>query len=126
MMTTLMCLAVTIYLEARGEPERGKIAVGLVVLNRAKESNKKPCDVIRVPGQFSWYRGTNSLKIKPKDKSGWNNSLKAAQDAISLHSFDTTNVTYFHHKRLRPRWTYNLKKVTIAGNHIFYTEKKGG
>lgn len=125
-MSTVACLAITIYLEARGEPERGKIAVGLVVLNRAKEASVKPCDVIKVPGQFSWYRGTNSLKIKAKDQAGWNASVKAAQDAVLLHPFDTTNVTFFHHKSLRPKWTRNLTQVAIYGGHKFYSNKKGG
>jgi spore germination cell wall hydrolase CwlJ-like protein len=56
------CLALTIYHEARGESERGKIAVGYVVMNRTRSVlfPANVCAVVRQGGpqyhhcQFSW------------------------------------------------------------------------
>ena len=126
MLTTLTCLAMAIYMEARAEPERGQIKVGLVVLNRAEEYKMEPCQVLKVPHQFSWYRNTNSLTIKPKDVAGWNTSLDAAKDALVLHSFQITYPKYFHNHTVRPRWAKYKVKVATIGNHTFYADKKGG
>jgi len=41
------CLSETIYSEARGEDEKGKLGVGHTVLTRMKKSNKSACAVIR-------------------------------------------------------------------------------
>src|SRR5438093_4776081 len=57
------CLALTIYHEARGESERGKLAVGHVVMNRTRSAlfPASVCDVVRQGGQqrdrcqFSWW-----------------------------------------------------------------------
>ncbi len=45
----LECLALTIYFEARGEPDQGKIAVGHVVMNRASHPQfpHKVCEVVQ-------------------------------------------------------------------------------
>src|SRR5882672_3747420 len=44
----LRCLALTIYHEARGEPELGKFAVAHVVVNRAHDPRfpRRICDVV--------------------------------------------------------------------------------
>ena len=62
MKTALMCLALTIYYEARGEPTIGQYAVAEVVLNRAEKRDLSVCDVVYQPGQFS---GAKKWK-KPK------------------------------------------------------------
>jgi spore germination cell wall hydrolase CwlJ-like protein len=57
------CLALTIYFEARGEPDLGKQAVAHVVMNRSHNGRfpRRICDVVReqkvmVEGscQFTW------------------------------------------------------------------------
>lgn len=124
--STLMCLAFTIYMEARGEPEAGRVGVGLVVLNRAEKRNITPCEVIAQPSQFSWYKGSFSLKMLPEDQDGWKKSLASAKTAINIFKHDTTKVTYFVEKRLRPKWTNKLYQVATIGNHTFYSDKRGG
>lgn len=124
--STLMCLAFTIYMEARGEPEAGRVGVGLVVLNRAEQRNISPCEVIAQPSQFSWYKGSFSLKMLPEDNAGWKLSLASAKKSILIHQYDTTKVDHFVESRLRPKWTKNLYKVATIGNHTFYSSRKGG
>ncbi|MDP7638022.1 MAG: cell wall hydrolase, partial [Phycisphaerae bacterium] len=55
-MGLLDCLAIVIFLEARGEPLQGQIAVGQVVMNRVS-SEKYPdsiCAVVEQPDQFAF------------------------------------------------------------------------
>lgn len=124
--TTLMCVAFTIYMESRGEPEAGRVGVGLVVLNRAEEKKKSACEIIAEPYQFSWYKGPFSLNSEITDLKGWELSLASARKAIAFHKHDTTKVKYFVENRIRPKWTKNLIVVATIGGHTFYADKKGG
>lgn len=56
----LECLALTIYFEARGEPDQGKLAVGHVVMNRAAHSlfPRKVCQVVQQGGEKLRYPTT--------------------------------------------------------------------
>lgn len=62
--TDIDCLAKVIYHEARGESKKGQMAVGMVVINRAKSGkfSKSICGVIRQPKQFSWYARNPKIK----------------------------------------------------------------
>lgn len=69
------CLALNIYFEARGEPERGELAVGHVVMNRLLTHRfaNNICDVVYQQGtaskldcQFSWT--CDGLSDKPTDR----------------------------------------------------------
>lgn len=53
------CMAQAIYHEARGESERGKIAVGHVIINREKSGKWGKggiCRVVLAPNQFTGFR----------------------------------------------------------------------
>ena len=112
------CLAHNIYHESRGEPYKGKISVGMVVMNRTK-SGKYPedvCSVINQKGQFSWV----GKKKKTKDIVAFNDSKKIAE--YIYHNHDkiddpTKGALYFNSGKTR-KW--NLKKITVIGNHKFY------
>jgi len=56
----LLCLATTIFMEARGEGLAGQIAVGYVLYRRADFKPENVCIEMRKPYQFSWYG-----KLKP-------------------------------------------------------------
>ena len=51
----LNCLAANIYKEARGESLQGKIAVGLVTINRVEDKRwpNTVCKVVKQKNQFS-------------------------------------------------------------------------
>ena len=100
----IVCIAQVIQAEAGGESDRGKRAVGHVVLNRAKKSGLTPCQVVRQPGQF---------KMK---HTGWKG--KAFQIASWLGADPTGGAKYFHSVRVNPRWRYKI--TTVIGNHVFY------
>lgn len=50
------CMATAIFYEAQGESEKGKIAVGNVILNRMRSGlyPTSACGVIHQKGQFQW------------------------------------------------------------------------
>ena len=107
--TQVVCIAQAIYAEARGESDRGKRAVGHVIVNRAKKTGLTPCQVIRQPGQFQF-------KLKTKySGSAWE---KAYQIASYLGDDPTGGAKYFHSTRVHPRWRYRI--TTTIGNHVFY------
>lgn len=113
----LNCLTKNIYREASGEPFTGKLAVGVVTINRllSGKYGNTICKVVYYPGQFSWTRESDT-KIS-KDK--WQESLLAAsmvlEDRGILGNF---KATHFHNKTVKPNW--GLKRVAVIGNHSFY------
>lgn len=111
------CLVKNIYYEARGEPEEGRIAVGLVTLNRLRHPSYPStiCKVVYQPGQFSWT--TDSNIPKKVNSHEWQLAVNAATAAYnSLNSF---SATHFHNISVKPNW--RLKRVARIGNHVFYS-----
>lgn len=105
----LKCLATNVYMEARGEPMEGQIAVAKVTLNRVKDNTI--CDVVYEPNQFSW---TNSYKGVAYNVQ----SLNAA--ALAFNSNDDFKATHFHADYVKPGWRKRLKEGVKIGKHIFY------
>lgn len=94
------CLKDTVYAEARGESKLGQQAVAHVILNRARQTGKTPCAIVREAGQFK--------------------STKAPKDfTVNVSNRDPTNgATHFQVRNLS-RWL-GLRKYITIGNHTFY------
>jgi len=130
------CLATAIYFEARGEVEKGQIAVAQVVLNRLKNPAypKTICDVvyqnknIRNGCQFSF--ACDGIPDRINDPDAWNASMTLARrvlnDPTNLYLADIGAATHYHATYVRPRWANEMNKVEKIGNHIFYKTKYGG
>ena len=127
------CLAKNIYYEARGESEHGMIAVGMVTINRSKDSrfSKTICGVVSQSFvsdtgekfcQFSWVCEL-TLSAKPVG-SRWGDSLSIARMLLNgghIHHEDLVEgAKYFHASNARPSWRKNKIKVAEIGNHVFY------
>lgn len=109
----VMCLALAIYHESRGEPEHGQYAVAEVVMNRSIQKNISVCDVIYEKGQFS---GAKNWKV-PKENSSWLKSLEVANNVLNGVNTNYSNGSmYFRVASLSPR---NKQTIRI-GNHVFY------
>jgi len=115
------CLAKNIYYEARGESQKGKIAVAQVTLNRVihpSEFNKTICGVVYQKDQFSW---TSTRKNYIKDKYHWEEAEHIArgilQGKLFLENFDAL---YFHTNYTKPTWRHTKQYITTIGKHIFY------
>jgi spore germination cell wall hydrolase CwlJ-like protein len=130
------CLATAIYFEARGEAEKGQIAVAQVVLNRLKNPAypKTICDVVyqnknkRNRCQFSF--ACDGIPDRIADKNSWSSSQALARrvinDSRNLYLADVGSSTHYHATYVKPRWARSMKKMQKIGRHVFYKTKNGG
>jgi len=145
-----ICLVENIYFESKGESMRGKIAVGVVTLNRTKDP-KYPstiCEVVKqgpvreswkskndpnlsiseriyVPiknrCQFSWW--CDGYKERIKYDENWIDSVTAARSALSGRYDELVgNATHYHATYVSPSWANTLKFVVQIDNHKFYAK----
>lgn len=114
----ILCLALNVHFEARGEPLAGQRAVAHVTLNRARQQKKRICDVVFEPDQFSWT--INDPKVR--DEKAWKRSLAVARRAFySGKSADPTGgATFYHAHYVRPSWAKQMRVVAEIGGHVFY------
>ena len=116
----LTCLAQTMFMEARGEPQAGQIAVGMVLYRRADFDPKRVCAEMSRPYQFSWYG-----KIKPPERSSYELRpfILLAQQILTFKVKDTSKGAYhFHEASLKPKplWAHRKPIKVVINNHIFY------
>lgn len=112
----LKCIAEAIHREAIGEPEKGKIAIAWVILNRIK-SNIFPdsaCDVVTQKGQFPW--ATRKMKLIHGDES-----VTIALEVMDGKHPDPTNGSLYFQT---VRHFGNHRMVTKIGNHYFFSQNK--
>lgn len=128
MTESLLCLALAIFHEARGEPIKGQQAVAEVVINRTKDQDfpNTVCSVIKQKSQFSWYKPNISLSTPPKSiktniqsQEAWENAKKIAKQQLSKPSNHTKGAVFFNTQRLGVRFKTDVKPCKI-GNHVFY------
>lgn len=131
----LQCLARNIYYESSDEPRQGKIAVGMVTLNRADHPDYPDtvCDVVkqhtRVGGrticQFSWWCSRSRKPIREGDEN-WFQSLSVAQYLLEggYERYKSTygSLLHFHASRINPGW-HNLRRILRIGDHVFYANR---
>lgn len=125
-------MARTIMGEARGEPEQGKIAVGWVILNRARSGKwfgggGDIFAVCRKPYQFScWDPGDPNLSIITRARAGdpvFDECLAAAKKVLSGSVADPTGAAthYFANYISTPAWAKSPANLTVQiGVHKFY------
>lgn len=132
------CIAANIYFEARNQPMLGRIAVALVVLNRA-EDHRYPdtvCAVvyqgptkpswkdpnkhipIRHRCQFSWW--CDGKKEQITDKDAWNDAVRIAKMTLAGFPDFTQGSTHYHATYVTPRWATRFLLTYVIGDHVFY------
>ena len=124
----LECLALTIYFEARGESDEGKIAVGHVVMNRTLHPlfPRKVCEVVQQGGeklrfhcQFTWW--CDGRSDQPREWRAWEKSKALARRIYWDDSPDpTAGALWYHADYARPRWRRDLSRGPKIGRHVFY------
>ena len=114
------CLAGAIYFESKGETLEGQLAVGRVVVNRAR-SGRFPssyCGVVFQRAQFSFVRG-KALPAFNRDSRAWKRAVAIAQIAHEgAWTSPAKGALFFHATRVSPRW--RLTRIARIDNHIFY------
>jgi len=129
--TAMLCLALNIFHEARGEPLEGQHAVAQVTMNRAERDPSKVCKVVFEPKQFSWANPLTSAfkdervrlaqKYVPKESKEWDVAKSIAFHTIKGNIRDFTGGALFYHtKTSKPIWRHKFKLVAVIGQHKFY------
>jgi N-acetylmuramoyl-L-alanine amidase len=127
---TLVCLALNVYHEARGEPELGQYAVAEVTLNRvaSKHYPNTVCGVVyekrwdslrqRYVGAFSW---TEFDTVAPPKDSEWERAQRIAEEVYyRRRPPELKDALFYHANYIRPSWALDKKPVAYIGRHIFY------
>jgi len=134
--TALVCLALNIYMEARGEPVMGRYAVAMVTLNRAGDEARVCHEVFR-PHQFSWTRGVQRTPAgwrlpqhliprlsDPAEARAWSSAKAVASVSLAGYVADfTQGARYFHAVHVSPSWAKSMRPVKRIGRHIFFVHE---
>jgi spore germination cell wall hydrolase CwlJ-like protein len=153
--TSIECLALNLYHEARGQGSAGLLGVSSVVLNRVKDKRfpNTICEVIYqgptreswktkkikiLPAeerkyypvknrcQFSWY--CDGKSDTPKEKKTYKRLLTIARSIVynKINFIDITDgATFYHANYVRPAWAKVKTRTTRIGDHIFYRWETG-
>ena len=118
--SALLCLALNIYHESRGEPENGQIAVAMVTMNRAQWQPEKICEVVYEHRQFSWTH--SQAKPQRMEEAAWRKAKRIAKEVLKgQHDDISDGATHFHAHHIRPKWSRSFERKMRIGRHIFYT-----
>ena len=131
------CLAENIYFEAAYEPEKGKIAVAFVTLNRVKSKHFENdiCGVVKQKTggvcQFSWYceerpKAMSYAKVLTNTNNPLYNDIRNLAIYVYANYDLLTDPTYgalfYHADYVNPKWR-NMEQTAVIGRHIFYNRK---
>ena len=126
--------ALTIWMEARGQPFEGKVAVAEVIRNRTRmcfHSNGTVPDTCLRPYQFSCWntKDPNRLKAAVIEDSAlemracieaWKKSGEAERLLPLEAVFYLNEATVMELAGKLPDWAREDRKLAIVGDHTFY------
>ena len=122
--TPFACMMCACYHEARGESARGRLAVGKVIMTRARMSSypNSVCGVVkenqnhRYP-QFSFWRG--SRRHNTLQRAGYNRCEPQVREALAYNGH---YASHYHTTSVFPRWRNNCRGRFQIGVHYFYRD----
>ena len=97
--TGVMTVALTLWMEAGGEPIEGKTAVASVIWNRAHGEPSRLVPVCRADGQFSSWNGLTyrvAVARAPHQGAAWDDCLRLAGEMVRGEFTPATDATFFH------------------------------
>lgn len=128
------CLTNAIYFEARGESERGQMAVAQVVLNRAFSGHypDNVCGVVyqnshrKLACQFTF--ACDNVRDVVTEPEAWETAKRIARDTLDGKIWlpEIGKATHYHATYVHPWWVRTMKKHEKLGIHIFYRPKRWG
>lgn len=127
--TPLFCMTLNAYLEARGEPFYGQIAVNQVALRRAGLNPEGVCAEIYHPHQFIGPWRNPPVKPKRAKAAEWKRAEQAAWAAYvwAAHGIGqdySGGATHYHAVTARPYWMRCSKLTAQIGRHRFCNDVK--
>lgn len=117
--TQMNCLALVGYHEAKGESDRGMIAVMQVTMNRVKSEKfaNTICGVVYSPNQYSWSKYNPPIK-EPKQ---YERAKRLAYEVVNGKHHDISGkALFFNSLHKRPKGTVCTVRI---GGHSFYKPK---
>lgn len=128
LLEAVVCLALNIYHEARGEPREGQVAVAHVVLNRKVHPDfpSTVCSVVVQGGearhrcQFSWY--CDGRSDRPLERTAWERAKAVALSVLIEEDDPTGGAVYYHSLDVQPAWASRFTVTATIGRHIFYRD----
>ncbi len=126
------CLAQTIYYEARGETQRGQLAVAEVVMNRVRSPHypNSVCSVVyqgheRATGCQFTFTCDGSLNHRPRGRA-WDRAKRLATAVMLGYTRPITQrATHYHTTAINPVWSAGLVETTKVDSHVFYRFPSG-
>ena len=116
----ILCLALAIYHEARGELEAERLAVAEVVYNRAVHTDLTICGTIWADNgsQFQWVKSSDT--IVPRELAVWQAvQFSALRFARHRPTDSTHGATNFYNPLLcSPEWAHD-GQVTVSLRQVF-------
>lgn len=113
----LLWLTLNVYHEARSEPQIGQVAVALVTLNRANETQRPIKEIVQEPYQFSWTFQKKSYV--PDDPKAFIECMQSVYIALKNEDF-TKGATHYHLDSIQPYWSSEFTFLDQYGSHKFY------
>lgn len=120
------CLARNVYHEARGEDAVGMVAVGYVVLNRARDG-RDLCEVVkerwRGSCQFSWVCDRRA-SVREQESWARSKAVAAALVGASPPPDPTHGATHFARCASSAAWRRSYERTARIGSHCFYRQRE--
>ncbi len=119
----LVCLALNIYHEGRGENSKGQAAIAAVTMNRVNSEDYPDtvCEVVWQRKQFSWTQAASKFH-SVTDQRAWQQSLTLAKSFLESEKMtEVGNATHYHASTVQPYWASENKPIARVGNHLFYS-----
>ena len=122
-----VCLATTVYLEARDQPAMGQTAVAEVVLRRRDSGRygQGVCDVVMQHKQFAPAFMSKQFRIR--NFKAWDRAWKIASDTLAMWMLPA-NIRkqvapgadhFYAHNLVQPQWARG-EPVAVIGGHSFF------
>jgi len=120
----LACMAIAVYHEARGEPQKGQMAVASVILQRARVPDRwgrTPCEVVQ-PVQFS-FLDHNRRFARIRSGKDWARAIDAAARVLAYGPMpELQDADHYHANYVSPKWRHSMVRIERIGAHIFYRD----
>lgn len=125
-LTSMICLSLNSYNEARGATVKDQIAVNKVVMARMNKNNTSACDEVFKPGQFSWtskykkpkltFKNLKEVKkyYNIKDDKAWDQAVNSSVQSVITYSELKDSKILFYHDHSISRFAWNMKDVRPA------------
>jgi len=128
------CLTNAIYFEARGEAERGQMAVAQVIMNRVFSPYypETVCGVVYQNAhkhnacQFTF--ACDNVRDVVTEPEAWETAKRIARDTLDGKIWlpEIGKATHYHATYVSPWWKRTMTKYKTLGIHIFYRPTRWG